>query len=235
MSARILRRAAAVTAASAIAVISVAGPALAHVTVNPGTAEQGGWTKVSFRVPNEQATATTTKIVVNLPQDHPLAFVSVRPVPGWTIKSDKTKLAKPIKSDDGEVTEAVTQIVWSGGKIDPGQFQEFDVSIGPLPTDVDQLVFKADQTYSDGTVVKWEDEQKGTEEPEHPAPVLKLTKAAAEPTGLTATAAAVPVAEAKTTTGSDGTARTLGGLGLAVGAVGLVVGALGFAKGRKSA
>jgi uncharacterized protein YcnI len=233
MSVRTLRRAAAITAASVVAVISVAGPALAHVTVNPGTAEQGGWTKVSFRVPNEQATAATTKLVVNLPQDHPLAFVSVKPVPGWTVKADKTKLAKPIKSDDGEVTEAVTQIVWSGGKIDPGQFQEFDVSVGPLPTDVDQLVFKADQTYSDGTVVKWEDEQTGSEEPEHPAPVLKLTKATTEATGLTATAA--PVVEAKTTSASDGTARTLGGLGLAVGVIGLIVGALGFAKGRKSA
>lgn len=233
MSARTLRRAAAIIAATAVAVISVAGPAFAHVTVNPGTAEQGGWTKVSFRVPNEQANASTTKLLVNLPQDHPLAFVSVKPVPGWTIKADKTKLAKPIKSDDGEVTEAVTQIVWSGGKIEPGQFQEFDVSLGPLPTDVDQLIFKADQTYSDGKVVKWEEEQKGTEEPEHPAPVLKLTKPALEDAGLTATAA--PVTAAKTTSESDGTARTLGGLGLAVGIVGLIVGALGFAKGRKSA
>lgn len=233
MSARTLRRAAAITAATAIAVISIAGPALAHVTVNPGTAEQGGWTKVSFRVPNEQANASTTKLVVNLPQDHPFASVSVKPVTGWTIKADKTKLATPVKSADGEVTEAVTQIVWSGGKIDPGQFQEFDVSFGPLPTDVDQLVFKADQTYSDGKVVKWDEEQKGTEEPKHPAPVLKLTKAGAEETGLTATTTTVD--EAKIAGDSDGTARTLGGLGLAVGIVGLIVGALGFAKGRKSA
>jgi len=233
MSVRTLRRAVALTAATAVGVISVAGPALAHVTVNPGTAEQGGWTKVSFRVPNEQANASTTKLVVNLPQDHPLAFVSVKPVPGWTIKADKTKLVTPVKSDDGEVTEAVTQIVWSGGKIEPGQFQEFDVSLGPLPTGVDQLVFKADQTYSDGKVVKWDEEQKGAEEPKHPAPVLKLTKAALEDAGLTAKAA--PADEAKIISDGDGTARTLGGLGLAVGFVGLIVGALGFAKGRKSA
>jgi hypothetical protein len=36
-------------------------------------------------------------------------------------------------------------------------------------------VFKAVQTYGDGTVVRWiEDQPKGAPEPEHPAPVLTL-------------------------------------------------------------
>jgi hypothetical protein len=38
--------------------------------------------------------------------------------------------------------------------IKPGQFQEFDVSLGPLPN-VDQLVFKALRYYSDGDTVRW--------------------------------------------------------------------------------
>jgi Domain of unkown function (DUF1775) len=38
--------------------------------------------------------------------------------------------------------------------------------------------FKALQTYSDGDVVQWiEPTVKGGAEPEHPPPVLKLTKA----------------------------------------------------------
>ncbi len=73
------------------------------------------------------------------------------------MKAEKSKLPKPIKSHGGELTEAVTTITWSGGKIEPGQFQEFDVSMGPLPDDTDQLMFKADQTYSGGEVVKWEE------------------------------------------------------------------------------
>jgi hypothetical protein len=49
---------------------------------------------------------------------------------------------------------------------------------GPLPKNVNQLEFKASQTYSDGEVVQWiEPTVKGGAEPEHPAPVLKLGKA----------------------------------------------------------
>jgi uncharacterized protein len=52
------------------------------------------------------------------------------------------------------------------------------VQAGPLPKNVGQLEFKALQTYSDGEVVQWiEPTVKGGDEPEHPAPVLKLTKA----------------------------------------------------------
>jgi uncharacterized protein YcnI len=239
MSSRLARRAAAITAASAAVLLGVAGPALAHVTVNPGTAVQGSYTKVSFRVPNEQAAADTNKIVVNLPADHPLASVSVKPTSGWTIQITKTKLATPIKSDDGEVTQAITQITWSGGKIEPGQFQEFDVSMGPLPTDTDQLMFKADQTYSNGQVVNWNEEMKeGAAEPEHPAPTLTLTKAGAAPAAAAADSSKMGVAPVPTaasaTSDSDGTARTLGGLGLGAGAIGLVLGGLGLARSRKS-
>ncbi len=222
-----VRRAAAVTAASALAVVGLAVPALAHVTVQPGTAEQGSWSKVSFRVPNERDNASTTKIVVDLPQDHAIAFVSVKPVPGWTVKAEKNTLAKPIKTEDGDITQAVTRITWTGGKIEAGQFQEFDVSLGPLPTDVDHLTFKADQTYSNGEVVHWNEEAEGDKEPEHPAPVLKLTAkgAAASPIA----AAVTPVAAVKSKS-DDGTARLLGGLGLAAGLLGLVLGALAFRR-----
>jgi periplasmic copper chaperone A len=52
------------------------------------------------------------------------------------------------------------------------------VRAGPLPKNVNQLEFQAAQTYSDGEVVNWnEPTVKGGDEPEHPAPVPKLTKA----------------------------------------------------------
>jgi hypothetical protein len=41
---------------------------------------------------------------------------------------------------------------------------------------VDQIIFKALQTYSDGDIVRWIDEPAPGVEPDHPAPVLKLTK-----------------------------------------------------------
>lgn len=231
----LMRRAATVLAATTALTLGLALPALAHVTINPGTAEQGGFSKVAFRVPNERDDAKTVKVEVSFPADHPLAFVSVKPVPGWDVKVTEGKLPKPVTTEYGELTEAVTKVVWSGGEIGKGQFQEFEVSMGRLPTGVDQLTFPTKQTYSGGEVVDWADAPKtdGTEA-EHPAPVLKLTpaadKAAVTPATTAASAAAptpVPVAG---TAASDGTARLLGGAGLAVGVIGVVVAVLALRR-----
>ncbi|HWH00439.1 MAG TPA: YcnI family protein [Pilimelia sp.] len=178
-----LRTVAAATLLGLVGVSAVASPAAAHVTVSPKEATQGGYARVAFRVPNESDTASTTKLEVALPEQTPIASVSVQPVPGWTVKVDKGKPATPVKAHGTEVTEVVTRITWTaaGGTpgVRPGEFQEFPVSLGPLP-EVDRLVFKALQTYSDGTVVRWiEEPADGGEHPEHPAPVLTLTKAGA--------------------------------------------------------
>jgi uncharacterized protein YcnI len=225
---RTFQRAVAVSGLATFVLTAAATAASAHVTANPSTAEPGSYSKVSFRVPNEEQSADTTKLEVTLPADHPIASVSVRPAPGWTVKVTEAKLATPLKSDDGEITKAVSTITWSGGKIAPGQFQEFDVSMGPLPADTDRLVFRARQTYSDGQVVDWnQDPGNGGQEPEHPAPTVRLVKAAA-----------VPVAPKQSSVssddGDDGTARLLGGLGLAAGIIGVGVGAYGLTWKRAS-
>ena len=230
---RMSQRAAAVSGLTALALTLAAGAASAHVTANPGTAEPGSFSKVSFRVPNEEQGADTTKLEVDLPVDHPIASVSVRPQPGWEIKVEKAKLATPLKTDGGELTQAVSKITWSGGKIPPGEFQEFDVSMGPLPTDTDKLMFKAKQTYSNGDVVNWDqDPGNGGQEPEHPAPTVRLVSGS----GTTAKDASAKAAAGTPSKGSassdDGTARLLGGLGLGVGIVGLAVGAYGLTRRR---
>ncbi|MFI5915102.1 YcnI family protein [Dactylosporangium sp. NPDC051541] len=205
--------------------------ASAHVTVNPGTATQGGYTKVTFRVPNERDGASTTKVEVAIPTDKPIASVALRPVPGWTAVTDSTKLATPVKTDDGELTEAISKITWTAGpgaEIKPHQFQEFDVSLGPLP-DTDQLVFKALQTYSNGEVVRWIDEPAA----DHPAPVLKLTKAGTTTARTTSTGTAAQDANAVMNNGKagvDGTALTLGIAGLVLGFAGLVAGLLAYRR-----
>ncbi|MFC4585976.1 YcnI family copper-binding membrane protein [Sphaerisporangium corydalis] len=246
------RRVAAVTAGAVALTLGLAMPALAHVTINPGTAEKGGFTKVAFRVPNERDKDSTTKLVVDLPIDHPLPFVSVRPVPGWDVKVTQSKLPKPVASKYGEITEAVTKITWSGGKIAPGQFQEFEVSMGFMPEDTDQLVFPATQTYSGGEVVKWADEPKADgSEAEHPAPTLKLVAPAAGEGDehMAGTPSASPAAAAAPTmavkaqgdeaaegamSGSDGTARLLAGVGIAVGVAGVATGVAGLRRGRRA-
>ncbi|HET7068570.1 MAG TPA: YcnI family protein [Nocardioides sp.] len=188
----------------AACLLLLAAPGWAHVTVNPREAVQGGYTALSFRVPNETDDTSTTKVEVFLPQEHPLASVSVRPHPGWHAKVVTKKLATPLSTDDGEVTDGVYSITWTPDRakdaLQPGQYDEFDVSVGPLP-EVSSLTFKTLQTYSDGTVVRWIDQPAaaGQPEPEHPAPVLTLLPASADPASASA---------GSESDGSDGTATT---------------------------
>jgi uncharacterized protein YcnI len=152
----------------------------AHVSVVPDTAKKGSEQILSFSVPNEEQAANTVKLEIILPTKSPIASVATQPLPGWAVVTKTSKLAKPIQTDDGEVTQAVTDISWTAtdGGLKPGEFQLFTISAGPLPTNTNRLVFKAIQTYSDGTTVNWiQATVKGAPEPDHPAPTLTLTKA----------------------------------------------------------
>ena len=148
--------------AAAMAVLVVGSPvAWAHVTVTPDTAKKGAFQIVSFSVPNESDSASTVKVEVSIPQDQKISSVRVQPKPGWTTTVQKS----------GGV---VSVVAWEGGRIAPDQFDLFTISLGPLPK-AKQVTFKAVQTYSDGSVVRWiEDQPKGAPEPDHPAPVLRL-------------------------------------------------------------
>ncbi|MFJ2189975.1 YcnI family protein [Kitasatospora sp. NPDC087861] len=237
-------RFAAASALGAAAVLLVAGPASAHVTVQPSSVPKNATDQTfAFRVPNENDKASTVKVEVDFPADHPIPSAMVAAVPGWTDQVQTTKLATPIHTDDGDITDVVSQIVWTGGQIAPGHYQDFTVDLGALPDGTDKVVFKALQTYSDGNIVRWiEEPQDGQKEPEHPAPVLKLTAATAA-TGGDAPAAAPSAkagpAEQSTATAkngdSDSTARGLGIAGIVVGVLGAVAGlVLGRRRGTGS-
>lgn len=176
----------AVTMAMMLMMGGFAGPAGAHVTVQPGTATAGGYGGFSFRVPTERDNASTNKLEVTFPAEQPLASVTVKPHPGWNYKVEKMRLTTPIKRESGDVTEAVSKITWTpkskANVIKPGEFDEFMVSGGPLPK-AEQMVFKAIQYYDNGEIVRWiEESAPGSERPKHPAPVLKLVPPA-QPAG----------------------------------------------------
>ncbi|RAO26390.1 hypothetical protein PSN13_06417 [Micromonospora saelicesensis] len=221
--------------AVATAVLGFAGPASAHVTVNPKEATQGGYARVAFRVPNESDTASTTKLEVVLPENAPVGSVSTMPVPGWTVTTEKRKVDPPIEVHGSQLTEAVSKITWTASGdagVKPGQFQEFPVSMGPLPQ-VDSMVFKTLQTYSDGNISRWiDDPAPGAEEPEHPAPVLTLAAAAA-PSGSATPTAAVASPDDDDDDDGNGLAVGLGVAGLVAGLAGLVLGGLAFTRTRR--
>lgn len=229
-----LRAAVAVFAAAAAA-LALPSPASAHVTVSSASAVQGGYSKVTFRVPNEKDSASTVKLEVVIPTEKPIASVGLKPVQGWTAVTETSRLATPVKVHDNEITEAVSKITWTAdptAAVKPHEFQEFDVSLGPLPQ-TDQLVFKALQTYSDGDVVRWIDVPAAGTEADHPAPTLKLAKSAA-----TATPSAPARDAAATTSGgqdTDRTALSLSVAGLVLGLAGLVAGALAYRRAGRPA
>jgi uncharacterized protein YcnI len=172
-----IRRFAAAAAVVVAASAAVAGTASAHVTI-PDPGVKGGFSIVTFSVPNERDDAGTVSLEVQLPQDHPLGFVSVQPKPGWTVETTMRTLDEPIEVFGEELTQVVDTVTWTGGTIEPGQFDTFSLSVGPLPDDVDAVEFPAIQTYSSGEEVAWiEETPEGGEEPEHPAPVLTLVDA----------------------------------------------------------
>lgn len=198
---------------AAVAALVAVPAAWAHVTVNPNTAAAGSFARFDLRVPNEEADVDTTKISVQLPEG--LNFTSFQPKPGWTRTETKVKLATPIQSDDGPVTERIATVTWSGGKIAPGEFDEFGFT-GQVPDkEGDVLVFPAVQTYSDGKVVRWI----GSEDADEPAPRVTLTAAAVDHHDSTTASAS-----------SEHSDDSRANIALVLGAAGLAAGvaALGF-------
>ena len=225
----LLRRTAVVVAALAMFVAAGAGIASAHVTVRSPNASAGGFGTLVFTVPNESDSASTTRVRIQIPESTPLASVSVEEVPGWTVTTTQTTLKKPLTTDDGDKVTTATSVIdfeaAKGGGIPPGQFQEFRLSGGPFP-DTATMTFNVVQTYSDGTEAAWiEPTVEGQPEPQHPAPVLKLTSAASSDTGSTPAATT-------TTSSSSGTSWPAW-LALGIAVVALLIAVAGVLAGRR--
>jgi uncharacterized protein YcnI len=168
--------------AAVMAVLAMPGLAQAHVTVQPGSAEGGSFSVIAFRVPNEQDGARTTQLQVMLPDDQPIGSVQTTPIPGWKITTKTRHLDKPIEMFGEQLDTVVAQVSWTAtdGGIRPGQFQDFNLSLGQLP-ESGELVFNAVQTYSNGDRVDWNQiSADPSVEPEHPAPILTITPPAAK-------------------------------------------------------
>jgi uncharacterized protein YcnI len=237
------------------AMLALAAPfaASAHVHVTPEQAAAGSSTILTFTVPNESATAGTVKLEIDFPTATPFTSVTYQPLPGWTAAVVTESLPKPVVIGGTTVTEAPTRIVWTanaGMQITEGQFQQFVVSAGPVPN-TGSVELPAHQTYSDGTVVNWDEKTPASgAEPENPAPMLYINDAppVAGTTGATVTpssaasAASTASAPSAASAAANATLPTILSLAsLAVGAVALVVGlfvalrrrTLGTAKKRK--
>jgi uncharacterized protein YcnI len=186
-----------------IVAVSGAAPVWAHVHADADNPAPGATSVVTFRVPGEsENNALTTRLSVKLPD---VASARTEVMPGWTATLERDAAAGTVRS-----------VTWTAGPkvgISSDQFALFRVSV-KLP-EGDSVAFPTTQTYSDGTVVRWDQAPlPGGGEPEHPAPALSLT--GAPPTGMDdheMTAQAAPTA--------DNAARWLAGGAITLAAVGV--------------
>jgi len=211
--------------AVAAAALIAAPVAAAHVTVNPNAVAADSFARFAIRVPNERDNASTTKVVVKFPKG--LVFVGFQPKAGWKRSVTMMKLDPPVTLEGETITEQVGTVTWEGGKIGPGEFEEFGISAKVPDAVGTKLTFPAVQTYSNGEVVRWI----GPPDADEPAP--QVTLEAKE--GATAQPAAQPTAAESDDDGEDDEGRT--NLALGLGAAGLLAGlaALGLALRRRRA
>jgi uncharacterized protein YcnI len=219
--------------------LALTSGAQAHVSLHPNTLPAGSFPTINIRVPNEEKSANTTKLAVLFPP----GFLDVSPgyIPGWTVQKKTRKLATPVKTDAGTVTEEISEVIWSGGKLPPEYFQSFPFSTTIPDSAVGKsLTFKTVQTYDNGKVVRWI----GPESASEPAPTVNVTPkggvledvAGTEAGPGSPQASTQPVSSTAKSTSSKGASKGLGIAALVVGIAALIAGlvALALAVGRRS-
>jgi uncharacterized protein YcnI len=183
--------------AATVATLVAAPAAFAHVEVSPEAVPADSDAELTFRAPNEKA-IPFVKLAIQLPPG--LDEVTFEPKAGWT----------------GTLTKQT--MTWSGGKVQPEQFEEFKL-IAHVPNKPGtELVFPAVQTYADGTTVHWI----GAPSSDTPAPRVTL-EAAESATPTTTTSSSNDSSD-----GHDGLA-----IGLAIAGIAIALVALGFSLFRR--
>ncbi|MFG2030244.1 DUF1775 domain-containing protein [Streptomyces sp. NPDC048825] len=155
------RRIALAGAAALTATLTLATPSAAHAEVEadkPQALAENA--TLDFVSEAESDTAGFTELRVVLPEGIAPGDVTLDEAPkGWKLKA----------TSDGYTV--------GGPALKTGVDAEHKIKIRQLP-DAKELAFKTVETYSDGEVSRWIELPSGGEEPEQPAPVLKLKAAA---------------------------------------------------------
>ncbi|MGU3502090.1 YcnI family copper-binding membrane protein [Mycobacterium sp. C31M] len=169
-------RLAAIGTTLAVAGVLAAAPAAAHVRVDEGQSPaRGGYGIVALIVPTESADASTVELSIEVPDEVDLLSARTLPIPGWTASVE----TEP-DGDSARVSRITWRAVDPAAGIKPTEFGEFTFSAGPWPADSDTVALPADQKYSDGSSVSWNEIAVDQHtEPEYPAPVVTLAAAQA--------------------------------------------------------
>jgi uncharacterized protein YcnI len=138
--------------------LALAGTASAHARVSPAVSVSGKLQLYSLAVPTEKSGATTTKIVMTVPNGFGIdSFVP--PPAGWR------QVVQQTGSGDSAV---VTKVTWTGGDTPTGYDSLFQFLAQSASAKT--YTFQVQQTYSDGSIVNWS----GSESSEAPAPTIEV-------------------------------------------------------------
>ncbi|GGE37946.1 hypothetical protein GCM10011360_27200 [Primorskyibacter flagellatus] len=157
---------------------TLAGSALAHATLEQKDAAAGTTTKITLRVPHGCAGEATHTVRLTLPD----GFYAAKPMPkpGWTLSTAKGDYAVPYDNHGTEMREGLREVVWSGGHLEDGWYDEFTVrgTFGAAIEPGTVLYFPALQECAGGTA-DWTDTT-GSHDVPNPAPSITISAAAGE-------------------------------------------------------
>lgn len=130
------------------------GMLLAHITVWPRRATIKAYDKYTVRVPTDDGELPTVQVRVEVPAG--LWVKTFQPKAGW------------IREVEQDADGRVVAVIWSGGSLPFGEFDEFSM-IAHNPDEPMDLVWRAYQTDADGNTIAFD--QPGTA---HPAPITRI-------------------------------------------------------------
>lgn len=163
-------------------------PAFPHISLEGKSAPAGSTYKAVFQVGHGCQGSATTGISVQIPA----GFQGAKPYPkaGWTLATQRGKLAKPYDSHGKPVSEDVSVANWTAvskeAALQDAHFDEF-VLRGKLPETAGPLWFKVLQTCENGSNDWSEIPATGTS-----LKTMKMPAVLLEVTGPEAAAASMP-------------------------------------------
>ena len=131
------------------ALMLLPGLVAAHTVAEPNEGIAGASLRTAFRVTHGCKGSPTLAVTIRMPE----GVLSAKPMPkpGWKVEVKTRALDKPVASAHGfMIREAVTEVSWSGGRLENAEFDEFALLLGLPDRAGETLYFPTVQTCEKG-------------------------------------------------------------------------------------
>ena len=153
--------------------LALPSASFAHAVLEQKEVETGSYYKGVVGIGHGCEGSTTTKVTIEIPAG--VQRAKPMPKPGWDVETIITALDTPYTAYGKEITEDVSQIVWSGGELLDVHFDEFTFK-AKIAVTPQTLYFPTKQECVSGEIY-WSEipaEGKTTHDYKSPAPALKV-------------------------------------------------------------